>query len=324
MSEASTSMKLVKKPAGKSPPAKTDPTAAIAGQVAKATAPAPASIVKKPAVAAVPTPAPVTKTVVKTAPAVAQTTEVEAETAVDSADMIVKVAHEIENAKSEKAFAAIPKLLDNIDGDYFKLGGYLSVIQAQGWFMEKGYENFRAWVEAECAIEYRKAMYLIAIYNGLVVSGVSWAEVGHLGWTKLKELASILTQENVADLVAKAESLTTIQLIEHVKSLKVASNTGAVSAAPDTVSATTTMTLKLHSDQKTTIREAIDKGKAQMNTDHDAVALEHICLDYLAGDGKVKTAGSLTALMKNKTAEEVLTAFGEVFPTVNIEATLAE
>lgn len=335
MSEASPGMKLVKTPAKAPPkaaPAKpqaskpADPTAAIAGVVAKATAPAGAKVAAPaaPKVAAKAAPkAPVLAT--KEAPAATATTNaVETETANSATDLIVQTAHQIENLSEEKAFKQVPALLDDIDQNSFKLGGVLSLIQANGWFMNKGYENFRAYVEAECAIEYRKAMYLIAIYNGLVESGVPWSEVGHLGWTKLKELASILDQDNVKDWVAVAENMTVLQLIEHIKQSKQAGSAQASDAAPVAPSTLTTLTFKLHTDQKKTVREAIDKCKSLMNTEFDAVAIEHICLDYLAGDGKAKALPTLSALMKGKSAEEVLEAFGQVFPEVELSATVPE
>lgn len=258
---------------------------------------------------------------------VAATVETEGQNIV-SEDIIVKTAHEIENLKEEKAFKLVPQLLDNIDHDYFRLGGVLSVIQAQGWYMDKGFENFRAFVESSCGIQYRKAMYLVQIYNGLVESGVEWSKVGHLGWTKLKELSSILTPENVDEWVGIAENMTVLQLQEHIKAQTAGVAKGESSEKGEAVEGaaakTTTMTFKLHEDQKQTIREALDKCKHETGTEHDSVALEHIALDYLGGESKLKTVPTLKELMTGKTAEEVLNVFGEVFPDVTLEATLPE
>jgi len=259
-------------------------------------------------------------------PAVAEIEAVEAvtDTKSDSSDLIVATAHEVENLKEEKAFKLIPQLLDSSAQSDFKLGGVLSIIQREGWYGDRGYENFRAYVEAECGLNYRKAMYLIAIYNSLVESGVKWESVKGLGWTKLKELASIVTVDNVDEWVAIASEMTVLQLQEYIKSKSAgaAPGTGETKAkAQAEAKKTMTVTFKVHADQKETIKAALAKAKHESGTDVDTVALEHICLDFLGG---TKVGQSLAELMKGKTAEEVLGVFGEVFPDVEIEATIPE
>lgn len=242
----------------------------------------------------------------------------------DETDLIVMTAHEVENLKEDKAFKMVPALLDSTAQGDFKLGGVLSVIQAQGWYMDRGYENFRSYVESECGLNYRKAMYLISIYNGLVESGVKWEQVKHLGWTKLKELSSILTSENVADWVAKAEEMTVLQLQEYIKAQSAGSAVGGDEPTTKDAKKTTTMTFKLHEDQKQTVKEALAKAKHETGTSVDTVALEHICLDFLGGQSKLAKMPTLEELMKDKSAEEVLSVFGEMFPDVEITATLPE
>lgn len=246
-----------------------------------------------------------------------------AEEVVEGEDMIADTAAEVENLTQSKATKMVPELLDNIDKDYFKLGGVLSVIQYNGWFQDGGYENFRAYVEAECSIQYRKAMYLISIYNGLVESGVAWNKVKHLGWTKLKELSGILTTENVDEWVEYAEAMTVLQLQEHIKIQSKGSSEEENPEVSEDVKKTTTMTFKLHEDQKDTVNEALEKAKHETGTDVATAALEFIALDYLGGS-KLKHQPTLKELMEGKTAVEVLTIFGEVFPEVEIEATLPE
>lgn len=243
-----------------------------------------------------------------------------------SEDLIVKTAHEIENLTEAKAFKLVPSLIDNIDQTYFRLGGVLSVIQGGGWYMEKGFDNFRSFVESECGMAYRKSMYLIQIYNGLVESGIAWDKVGHLGWTKLKDLAGILTKENVDEWVGIAENMTVLQLQEHIKASTAGVTKGSnADKAKETESKkTTTITFKVHEDQKQTIREALDKAKHEAGTDVDTVALENICLSFLGGESKLAKVPTLKELMTGKSVEEVLGAFGEVFPKVEIEATVPE
>lgn len=240
-------------------------------------------------------------------------------------DLIEEVAHQIENLKEDKAFKMVPALLNNIDADFFKLGGVLAVIQSQGWFLSHGYETLRAYVEAETDIGYRKAIYLIGIYNSLVNSGVKWEQVKHLGWTKLKELSTFLTPENVAEWVAAAESMTVLQLQEYIKTQTAAATQGAEAPVTEASPTTTTKTFKLHADQKETVNAAIEKAKAEGNTEVDSVALEYICLSYInEGAAVLKQLPTLKQMMEGKSPEEVLEAFAEVFPNINLEATIPD
>lgn len=256
-------------------------------------------------------PAAKTTTKIKAKPAAA------AETAED--DLIVKVAHEVENLKEEKALALVPTLLDNIDRDGFRLGGVLSKVQAEGWFMNTGHETFKSWVEASTGIAYRKAMYLVNIYNQLVGSGIPYEKVKGLGWTKLKELAPIISTENVDEWVALAENCTVLQLIEHIKQATKGEDENE-STEEEAVKTTTTMTFKVHEDQKATITAALEKAKHAINTDVSTVALEAMAMDYLGGKSKAAKIPSLKELMSKKDPGDILNTFNELFPNIYIQA----
>lgn len=239
-------------------------------------------------------------------------------------DMIVNTAHEVMNLKSEKAIEMVPRLLDLIDHDYFKLGGVLAAIQSNGWFQDKGHETFRAFVEAECGLQYRKSMYLIQIYNGLVNSGVPWSMVKGVGWTKLKELANILNKDNAAMWVEIASSMTVLQLQQKIKEAT-AGESAEDSPETDTeVPDITTKTFKLHADQKATVNDALEKARHVAKTEVDSVALEFICIDFLGGSAKAKSAPSLAKMLAKVSLEEALEAFSEAFPDVSLEVTVPE
>ena len=100
----------------------------------------------------------------------------------------------------------------------------------------------------------------------------------------------------------------------------------------------TTMSFKVHSDQKATIDAAIEKAKEASGTSVGTVALEFICLDYMGGqtlDQRLAAAGpvatgkiiakvfagnpeSLAALMKELDIEAALNAIGTAAPYLNI------
>jgi len=91
----------------------------------------------------------------------------------------------------------------------------LKLISENSWF--ESYVDFHQFVFDKYGMQARKAYYLIAIYTDLVTKQIAWEKVKHLGWTKLKELAPILTPENTDEWVAKAEKLTVMELIAALK-----------------------------------------------------------------------------------------------------------
>ena len=106
-------------------------------------------------------------------------------------DMLADLVFEIENMKEKQALELVGTLAEQTEVTFFKLGGVLSVIQANGWFAP--YNSFREFVEKKHGIHYRKAVYWTDIYNKLAEAKVPWDKVKHIGWTKLKEIAGVVT-----------------------------------------------------------------------------------------------------------------------------------
>lgn len=232
-------------------------------------------------------------------------------------DQIVLIAAEIENIKEDKAFKMLPSLLEDINRNHFKIGGLLSKVQAEGWFQDKGFETFKAFVESTYGMKYRKAMYFIEIYNCLVAAEIPWDKVSHLGWTKLVEVIKYLTADNIDEWMAQINGLTVDQIRELVhQKTKASAAPGAGTENPTDVKKITSMTFKLHEDQKATVREALDKCKHETGTEFDNVALEAICLDFLGSAPKAQA--SLKDIMTGKSLEEVFEVVGELFPEYNI------
>jgi hypothetical protein len=247
-------------------------------------------------------------------------------------DVIATTAHEVENIGKENAPAIVRALLNDTDFNFFKLGGVLAVIQTNQWFGE--HDTFRAYVEAEFGLSYRKAVYLVAIYTALVQSGVSWDKVKALGWTKLKELAGILTSKNADAWVKKALGATTLQLQDMVKQARekqaqkeAADGASGDGATPETTAKkVSTKTFKLHDDQREIVEAALDKAKIEGNTEVDAVALEYICVNYVNNMGAVVAAKQkgLQELMAETPIEYVLATLEAVFPKLNMTIEMPE
>lgn len=231
-------------------------------------------------------------------------------------DALADVVYDIENLSEDAARKLVSTLAETADLTYFKMGGVLARIQANGWFTP--YASFREFVEAEHGLHYRKAMYWIAIYNDLTEAHIPWAKVSHLGWSKLKEIAGILTAENLEEWVKIAEGNSTLQLVEIVSAAKKKA-VGTALSSPDVADtvAVSTKTFKCHTDQKATIDAALEKARAEAQTTFDTVALEFICLDYL---GAAPKPIPLAQALKSTDLDTALAAFADAFPDVSLKA----
>ncbi len=228
-------------------------------------------------------------------------------------DVLSDLIHEIETMKEKDAKALVRELSEHSEQTFFKLGGVLSLIQANGWY--EPYASFREYVEKEHGLHYRKATYWVGIYNNLAESKVPWAKVKDIGWTKLKEIAAVITVDNVDEWVKIASEQNTITLIETVKNhLAKDAPKGVEDQSSKTV---TTKTFKVHEDQKAVIDAALEKAKSEGATTVDTVALEYICSDFLA-------AQTLTQKFQKMGIEAALEALEKAFPTATIEVTIGE
>ena len=234
-------------------------------------------------------------------------------------DVIVQTAKEIGNLDKATAIEIVPELIESVDFSYFRLGGVLSAIQDNNWW-EGDSGSFKDFIQDSFGLHYRKAMYLINIYDGLVEANIPWSKVSGLGWTKLKELADILTPENVDEWVAKAQAMTTLNLQAAVKAYKAGELSADGTTDPDS-SGVSTITFKVHPDQKETIKEAVEKAQEEADTEFKGVALEAICINYLAGGSTKKVkAPSLQSIMEKNSPEAVLEAFEAIWPEINLTA----
>lgn len=247
-------------------------------------------------------------------------------TSAKSKDIIASTASEIENLTKAKAFILSNTLREEIGFTAFKRGGVLAKIFDEGWYKAEGYDKFQDFVEAtQDDLKYRKAMYLISIYKALVDKEISWDQVAHIGWTKLKELTAIFDGENTEEWVKKAESLTVLQLKDAINAfLNKQDSDGegggeGATGGSDEEPTTTTITFKLHVDQKETVREAIEKAKTDGNTSVDAVALEAMAVNYLAATGGKKPKATLTQkLLKEAGADKVKDMLAKALPDLQI------
>lgn len=242
-------------------------------------------------------------------------------------DLLLETAHSIETMTQDKALEMVGSIIEESGLSDFRLGGLLGLINTHGWFEEYG--SFKGLLKEKFNLEYRKAMYLIGIYNVLVEAQIPWSKVSHLGWTKLKELVKILTADNVDEWVEIAANCTVLQLIDAIKKAKGSATT---TKGESDVS---TLTFKCHADQKEVIQSALEKAKAELNTEVNTVALENICIAYMGGTVTINVVESgakasdelldddaLPTYFKNLGYEKVLQAWEEAFPEMDLTLTI--
>jgi len=235
----------------------------------------------------------------------------------EETDLIKLTSQEIENMGESDVVDRIKELNDITQFNYFQLGGYLSVVQDNKWFGDCG--NFREWCESETEVSYRKAAYLTNIYKTLVAADIRWDQVSHLGWGMLVKLLPVLNAENVVDWVEKVEGLNALQIGELVKAHQ-NEQAGLGEDNPIDPTSVSTLTFKLHEDQKEVVDIALDKAKNAGGTDNNSVALAWICYEYGATPTPVgktpKNQGSVSLAEAMTTAgwEQTLAALKESFP----------
>lgn len=236
------------------------------------------------------------------------------------ADLILDVASELENLTKETAEELARELANNEGHNEFRLGGVFSVIKSNGWY--DGYKDFKAYISEKYGIEYRKAMYCINIYDKLVSEQIPWGKVSELGWTKLSILVPVITAENVDTWVAKALEVN----CETLKALVKASTQGLEKVEDETkvTSEVVKMAFTVHPDQKETISQALEKAKAEVNTEFSTVALESICLGYLGDVVAVPKGKSLKELMATAGFEKVLEEFQTLWPNISLTVDLPD
>ena len=208
----------------------------------------------------------------------------------DPKDLIDKTVKELEKLSEDDAEEEFRKSLAATDDPYtyFRLGGVLSVMKKNNFIGD--HETFREKLEADTDIGYRKAEYLIDIYDNLVASGVKWDDIKTIGWSKMKEISHLITPDNVAEWVEKCSTMNRESIIEEVKLLESDDAEGIKDKLSKMgESKVSTMSFKVHADQKEVIEGALEKAKEMLGTEVNTVALEGICADFMTGSKKVKT-----------------------------------
>ena len=243
----------------------------------------------------------------------AETTTIGKKKVEKTGNLILDIAHEVEGLTKTKALNEAERLAENIEVNYFKLGGVLKLINDNSWF--EGFSSFDDFVYEKYGFQGRKARYLVSIYDNLVTKQIPWDKVSHLGWTKLKDLAPILTPENVDEWVAKAEKATVVELQAMIKATKPSEEGEKAAKTTDEI---VKMVFKLKPDQSEIVTQALAKAKGELHTEYDTVALENICAGYVGDTTAVSKPFDLDQVIDTTGFEPLLKRIAEKFPMYDI------
>src|SRR5271166_2655919 len=192
-------------------------------------------------------------------------------------DDIIDLVQDIENLTKDDAIARLLELEERHEKTFFEIGGVLSAIQKHKWF--DPFDSLDQWVEKNTALRRSKARALVQIYDSVVTSGVKWAKVKHLGWTKLNAIAGLLDASNADHWIEVASNHNRAE----IKQLVQEHLAGSAGRKPEGSTAARVKTFKFRDDQIKTVQAAIDRAKEIAGVEDDSAALAVICEAYADG-----------------------------------------
>jgi hypothetical protein len=183
------------------------------------------------------------------------------------------------------------------------------IYSSQEWKV-KGYESCKDYVKAELApsgLSYEMFMYRVKMGQAIETYAISKEELIGIGWTKFKEVASLLLTENfpiesLQTTLSKAKQLSREELQDFVRKEKVKYAKG------EEIEKVLTLKFKLLDEQAEIVKEAMHIAQELALSDNLNVALTYICSDFImnhATDNDIIEALRSEVLKKSKEIPQV-------------------
>lgn len=218
----------------------------------------------------------------------------------DPNDPIHQAAHFVENVEADDLPGCLRGIADDTGAGRLKLGGLLSIVASRSLYTSWGHETFKDWVASDTEFEKSKAYALVKAYNQVMDLGLPYSAFDGIGWTKLYAILPVVTVENRELWVERAKALDTGSLLKEVREARRQAGPEddgkGTSGSPGPT--TKQKGFRLHEDQYETVQAALDQMMEELPTEHENVALEHICAAKLSGEiggGTGADPGKLTA-----------------------------
>jgi hypothetical protein len=216
--------------------------------------------------------------------------------------------------KEDKVLRARVKTrFKKIKDEYWGLAEDLEAVYADAKYTLWGYSSWTEYIEREHDESERKVQYLLNIvgwFRKLSDENQKWVRA--VQWTKAKELARFVTDDNAEEWKRRASDESVRSLIQIARE-KVAAEKAA-KADPDATGAPAdsgsdpekphTLRFPVFTEQEKNIMRALEHAKAIAQSDKQGHCLDMICQDYLASNTAVEDANGYL-----KTVEQY-TGFG--------------
>jgi hypothetical protein len=189
------------------------------------------------------------------------------------------------------------KARDMVETGYMKLARCLYDIYQQSLYAKWEYVSFENYIDVELQIAYRKALYLVDVYNMAVNFNLDTVRLEKIGWTKTREVAKIINSENADEWLTMAENCTVKELMVAVKAEK--EGILPKSNVVDELPTTSTVTFKLGMIEHAIIRDALDESLRLINTDDLALAFTNICQEWCEYKGAAPEQSTLEDHMEH-------------------------
>lgn len=165
---------------------------------------------------------------------------------------------------------------EKIEESYINLADLLREAWEGAYFAKWGYDSFEEYVVDEVGLSYHKARYYVKIAAAVKKLNIPWADIHGIGWTKMRLIAPIMTEENVAQWLEKAQNLTYDKLGEEVTDFKEIEGLIRKKSEDKPIK----ITLKLNKDSAEIFLNAVKKAQTIIDTESTEMALEHILYEW--------------------------------------------
>lgn len=200
---------------------------------------------------------------------------------------IASVAGEDAEDRAASLIAA-KSLVNRVDETYYTLGGVLSYIKDTGVYKSLGFDGkrgFADYVKAELGIDYRKAQYLIAVFDTVQEAGLNESRLSEIGWSKAIQIMRVgdvsmdRLGEDFDGLIEFAKANSRDDLITHIKT----TYEGIATRAPSTGEGTkvNTLTFKASAEEAEQMERALANAKRLAGSDDANAALRYILNDWM-------------------------------------------
>lgn len=235
-------------------------------------------------------------------------------------------------AEGSAALIAAKTLVNRVDETYYTLGGVLSFIKETGVYKSLGFDGKRGFADyckAELGTDYRKAQYLIDVYEKVQAAGLNEARLREIGWSKAVQIVRVgdVSLEKLAEdfdsLVDYATEHSRDELISHIQSSYEVARRTATQAEQTNVS---TFIFKLAADAATSAERALQHAKGQTGSDDLSEAFKYICDDWsMMTEGTAIDADTAVSVMVQRFGIDALrTAFAAAEAEAEVSADQTE